>query len=33
LINANLEKITEIGQEIQKEIFNNNAETQFDVVP
>jgi hypothetical protein len=33
IINSNLEKTAEIGQKIQKEIFNNKAETKYDVVP
>ena len=33
ITNSNLEKTNEIGQKIQKEIFNNQAETKYDVVP
>lgn len=33
ITHSNLEKTTEIGQKIQKEVFNNNAETIYDVVP
>lgn len=33
ITNSNLEKTTEIGQKIQKDIFNNRAETKYDVVP
>lgn len=33
ITNSNLEKTTEIAQKIQKEIFNNIAETRYDVVP
>src|SRR5690606_1592686 len=33
LTNSNLEKTTEIGQKIQKDIFNNPAETKYEVVP
>lgn len=33
ITNSNLEKIAEIGQKIQKDIFNNQAETKYDVVP
>lgn len=33
ITNSNLEKTAEIGQKIQTEIFNNQAETKYDVVP
>jgi len=33
LTNSNLEKTAEIGRKIQKDIFNNQAETKYDVVP
>lgn len=33
ITNSNLEKTAEIGQKIQKDIFNNKAETIYDVVP
>jgi len=33
ITHSNLERTTEIGQKIQKEVFNNNAETVYDVVP
>ncbi len=33
ITNSNLEKTAEIGGKIQKDIFNNQAETKYDVVP
>ncbi|MBW8360460.1 MAG: hypothetical protein K0M63_11760 [Weeksellaceae bacterium] len=33
ITNSNLEKTAELGQKIQKDIFNNKAETKYDVVP
>jgi hypothetical protein len=33
ITNSNLEKTAEIAQKIQKEIFNNKADTKYDVVP
>ncbi|THD34101.1 hypothetical protein [uncultured Flavobacterium sp.] len=33
ITHSNLKRTTEIGQKIQKEVFNNNAETVYDVVP
>ncbi len=33
ITNSNLEKTAEIGQKIQKDIFNNQAETKYDVIP
>ena len=33
ITNSNLKKTAEIGQKIQQEIFNNRAETKYDVVP
>jgi hypothetical protein len=33
ITNTNLEKTAEIGQKIQKEVFSNQAETMYDVVP
>lgn len=33
LTHSNLEKTAQVGQIIQKEIFNNKAETKYDVVP
>ncbi|MNY23973.1 hypothetical protein D3C86_1576610 [compost metagenome] len=33
MTNSNLEKTAEIGQKIQKEVFNNQAKTQYEVVP
>lgn len=33
ITNSDLEKTSEIGQKIQKDIFNNKAETKYDVVP
>jgi len=33
ITNSNLETTAEIGQQIQKNIFNNQAETKYDVVP
>lgn len=33
ITHSNLEKTTEIGKKIQKDIFNNKAETKFDVLP
>ena len=33
LTNSNIEKTSEIGQKIQKDIFNNDTITKYDVVP
>ena len=33
ITNSNLEKTAEIGKKIQKDIFNNQVETIYDVVP
>ena len=33
ITNSNLEKTAEIGQKIQREIFNNQTTTKYDVVP
>lgn len=33
ITNSNLEKTVEIGQKIQKGIFNNHEQTKYDVVP
>lgn len=33
ITNSNLEKTAEIGQKIQKDVFNNQTETKYDVVP
>ena len=33
LTNSNLEETAEIGQKIQKDVFNNQADTKYDVVP
>ena len=33
ITNSNLEKTAEIGQKLQKNIFNNRAETKYDIVP
>lgn len=33
ITNSNLEKTAEIGQKIQKEIFDNKTETKYEVVP
>jgi hypothetical protein len=33
ITNSNLEKTVEIGQKIQKDVFNNQVETKYDVVP
>lgn len=33
ITNSNLEMTAEIGRKIQKDIFNNKAETKYDVVP
>lgn len=33
ITNSNIEKTAEIGQKIQKDIFNNKADTKYDIVP
>ncbi len=33
LTNSNLEETAEIGQKIQKDVFNNQVDTKYDIVP